>query len=100
MACNSSAERRGKKDGMPGGEEVGGLFDRGRRAVNVGAMLAMSFVAFGELALVTVAPEIAGDLGVGERIGPSVLANHPRPAELALYGQVCGGQRVRSLHEI
>ena len=85
---------------MPGGEEVGGLFDRGRRAVSVGALLAMSLIAFEGLALVTIAPEIAGDLGFGGRIGPSVLANHPRPAEPALYGQVCGGERVRSLHEI
>ena len=77
---------------MPGGEEVGRLFDRGRRAVSVGALLAMSLSAFEGLALVTIALEIAGDLGFGERIGPSVLANHPRPAEPALYGRVCGGR--------
>lgn len=51
---------------MPGGEEAGGIFGRGRRAVSVGALLAMSLIAFEGLALVTIAPEIARDLdGLG-----------------------------------
>ena len=64
VACFSFTERRAKRGGMPGGEEVGRLFDRGRRAVSVGALLARSLIAVEGLALVTIAPEIAGTPGV------------------------------------
>jgi hypothetical protein len=66
------------------------LFGRRRRAVSGGALLAGSPIAFEGLALVTIAPEVAGNLGFGGRIGPPVPAKHPRPAEPALYGRVCG----------
>jgi len=40
-----------------------GIFDREHRSLTIGSILAMSTVAFEGLALVTVAPLVAGDLG-------------------------------------